>query len=120
MESLVDVQARDSCLMYLVHLTLAPPGVSPLPAETGRVLAARAPDVLEHVSVHPRARPHPVVGLFLRVASLEEAETTAERIWERAAAACPQLAGWHLRRAEVPLIAAAVEWFGPRSDFGPD
>ncbi|MEU5041315.1 hypothetical protein [Streptomyces griseorubiginosus] len=68
------------------------------------MLEATAPDVLEHVSVHPQARPHPVVGLFLRVTSLNEAESTAEDIWFRAAAVCPQLAGWRLHRAEAPLM----------------
>lgn len=91
--------------MYLVHLALVPPGDAPLPADIRQVLEATAPDVLEHVSVHRRAWPHPVIGLFLRVASLNEAETTAERIWERAAAASPQLAEWCLRRAEVPLVS---------------
>ncbi|MFJ4948490.1 hypothetical protein [Streptomyces sp. NPDC088760] len=68
------------------------------------MLEATAPDVLEHVSVHLQSRPHPVIGLFLRVASLNEAESTAEQIWVRAATACPQLAEWCLRRAEAPLM----------------
>ncbi|MEU8894094.1 hypothetical protein [Streptomyces sp. NPDC048442] len=90
--------------MYLVHLAVASPGDIPVPAEIKQLLAASAPDVLEHVSVHPRERPHPVIGLFLRVTSLNEAETTAELIWEHAVAASPRLAGWRLRRAEVPLV----------------
>lgn len=90
--------------MYLVHLTIASPGNAPLSAEIRQVLEAAAPDVLEHVGVHPQAWPHPVIGLFLRVASLNEAETTAERIWERAAAAFPQLTEWSLLSAEVPLL----------------
>lgn len=94
--------------MYLVHLVLAPPGDALLPAEIRQLLEAAAPDVLEHVSVHSQARPHAVIGLFLRLASLDEAETTAKQIWERAAAAFPQLAEWHLRRAEVPLVP--YEW----------
>lgn len=106
--------------MYLVHLALVPRGHALLPAEIRQVLEATAPDVLEHVSVHPQAWPHSVVGLFLRVASLNEAETTAERIWEGAAAACPGLAEWCLRRAEVPLFPHAFEWSDMDSDFGPD
>lgn len=90
--------------MYLVHLAVAPLGDARLPVEIRQTLEAIAPDVLEHVSVHAQARPHPVIGLFLRVASLNEAETTAKLIWERATAASPQLAAWRLRRAEVPLI----------------
>lgn len=95
--------------MYLVHLVLAPPGDAPLPAAIRQILEATAPDVLEHVSVHPQARPHPVIGLFLRLASLNEAEVTAKQIWERAAAACPQLTEWRLRRAEVPLVPYELE-----------
>ncbi|MEU7033765.1 hypothetical protein ABZ958_08800 [Streptomyces sp. NPDC046237] len=90
--------------MYLVQLTLAPRGDAPLSAEIKQVLEATAPDVLEHVSVHTQVRPHSVISLFLRVASLNEAETTAEQIWERAAAVCPQLTDWSLIRAEVPLL----------------
>ncbi|GGU24830.1 hypothetical protein [Streptomyces lavendofoliae] len=90
--------------MYLVHLVVSRPGDALLPAEIKQMLEATAPDVLEHVSVHLRSRPDPVIGLFLRVASLNEAESTAEQIWVRAAAACPQLAEWCLRRAEAPLM----------------
>ncbi|MEU3859267.1 hypothetical protein AB0F03_18135 [Streptomyces sp. NPDC028722] len=95
--------------MYLVHLAIAPSGDASLPAEIRQMLEATAPDVLEHVSVHPQARPHPVIGLFLRVASLDEAETTAEQIWVSAAAVCPQLAEWCLRRAEAPLLFYELE-----------
>lgn len=95
--------------MYLVHLAIASAGDSPLPAEIKHVLAATAPDTLEHVGVHPQAEPHLIISLFLRVLSLDEAETTAEQIWERAAAACPQLSDWSLVRAEVPLIPYDVE-----------
>ncbi|MGW0703987.1 hypothetical protein ACWD0A_32760 [Streptomyces sp. NPDC002867] len=89
--------------MYLVQLTLASPGDAPLPAELKQVLQATAPDVLEHVGIHFQAQPHLVISLFLRAASLNEAETTAEQIWERATASCSQLAEWPLLRAEVPL-----------------
>lgn len=95
--------------MYLVHLAIAPRGDARLPEQLGQALEATAPDVLEHVSVHSQAWPHLVIGLFLRVASLDEAETTAELIWERAAASCPQLAEWRLRRAEVPLLLFELE-----------
>ncbi|MEG3628668.1 hypothetical protein [Streptomyces poriticola] len=105
--------------MYLVHLTLVPPGDASLPTEIRQVLEATAPDVLEHVSVHPRARPHPVAGLFLRVASLNEAETTARWLWERAAAACPVLAEWRLRRAEVPLVPYDPNRSDIESGYGP-
>lgn len=95
--------------MYLVHLTIATAGDIALPAETKQVLASTAPDALEHISVHPRAGPHPVISLFLRAASLDEAETMAKQIWERAVAADSQLSEWFLLRAEVPLIPDDVE-----------
>ncbi|MFJ6694975.1 hypothetical protein ACIQM4_02740 [Streptomyces sp. NPDC091272] len=95
--------------MYLVHLAIASPGDACVPAEIRQALEAAAPDVLEHVSVHAQERPHPVIGLFLRVASLNEAERAAELIWARAAAACPQLTEWHLRSAEVPLLPIDVD-----------
>jgi hypothetical protein len=90
--------------MYLVHLVVSPPNDVALPDRIRQMLEASAPDVLEHVSVHLDARPHPVIGLFLRVASLNEAESAAEEIWVRAVAACPQLDEWCLRRAEAPLM----------------
>ena len=97
--------------MYLVHLAIAPSDDASLPAEIEirQMLEATAPDVLEHVSVHLQAQPHPVISLFLRVAFLDEAETTAEQIWERTAAASPQLTEWSLLRAEVPLLPYDLE-----------
>lgn len=95
--------------MYLVHLAIASPGDAPLPADIKKMLEAIAPDVLEHVGVHPQARPHSVISLFLRVASLSEAEATAEQIWERTVAAYSQLTEWSLIRAEVPLLPYDLE-----------
>ncbi|ASU79161.1 hypothetical protein CDG81_13660 [Actinopolyspora erythraea] len=90
--------------MYLVHLTITTAGDIALPAEIKQMLATTAPDALEHVSLHLQARPHPVISLFLRTASLQEAETMARQIWERAVDAIPQMSEWSLLRAEVPLI----------------
>lgn len=95
--------------MYLVHLTIAPQSDSSLPDEIKQILEATAPDVLEHVSVHPQTRPYPVISLFLRVTSLDEAEATAKHIWERAAAACSQLTELILLSAEVPLVPYDLE-----------
>ncbi|RSS45663.1 hypothetical protein [Streptomyces sp. WAC08241] len=89
--------------MYLVQLTLAPPGDAHPPAELARALHDAAPDVVEHAGVHTPTRSHLVVSLFLRAASLDEAEAAARRIWQRATASRPLLAAWSLRRAEVPL-----------------
>lgn len=95
--------------MYLVHLAIASPGDASLPADMREMFEAVAPDVLEHVSVHSQARPNSVISLFLRAASLDEAEAIAEQIWERAVAAYPQLAEWSLLRAEVPLFPYDLE-----------
>ncbi|WP_016906441.1 Rdx family protein [Streptomyces xiaopingdaonensis] len=95
--------------MYLVHLAISAPGDACPPAEIRQALESVASDVLEHVSVHPRTRRHLVIGIFLRVASLDEAEATAKLIWERAATAFPELAEWRLRRAEVPLLPFELE-----------
>ncbi|MEU5092816.1 hypothetical protein [Streptomyces sp. NPDC021356] len=97
--------------MYLVQLTLAPAGDArpPAEAELKQALHAAAPNIVEHVSVHTQTRPHLVVSLFLRAASLNEAEAAAKRIWQHAAASCTPLAAWSLRRAEVPLHPYDVE-----------
>jgi hypothetical protein len=97
--------------MYLVQLTLAPPGDAhpPAGAELKQALHDAAPDIIEHVSVHTQTRPHLVVSLFLRAASLDEAEAAAKRIWQHATANCTLLAAWSLRRAEVPLHPYDVE-----------
>ncbi len=75
--------------MYLVQLTLAPPGDAHPPAELARALHDAAPDVVEHAGVHTPTRSHLVVSLFLRAASLDEAEAAARRIWQRATASRP-------------------------------
>lgn len=97
--------------MYLVQLTLAPSGDAhpPAEAELKQALHDAAPDIVEHVSVHTKTRPHFVVSLFLRTASLDEAEAAAKRIWQHATASRTPLAAWSLRRAEVPLHPYDVE-----------
>ncbi|MFD5752236.1 hypothetical protein [Streptomyces sp. NPDC127033] len=95
--------------MYLVQLTLAPSGDAHPPPEIKQALHDAAPDVVEHVSVHTQTRPHLVVSLFLRAASLDEAEAAAKRIWQHATTNCTPLAAWSLRRAEVPLHPYDVE-----------
>jgi hypothetical protein len=95
--------------MYLVQLTLAPSGDAHPPAGIKQALHDAAPDVVEHVSVHTQTRPHLVVSLFLRAASLDEAEAAAKRIWQHATTSCSPLAAWSLRRAEVPLHPYDVE-----------
>lgn len=97
------VSQERNYVMYLVQLTVEPASQAVLPSDVGSMLQDAAPDDLEHVTVHAQTRPHPVVSLFLRGATLDEAETTASHIWERAQKEFPQLAEWRLVRAEVPL-----------------
>ncbi|MEU6315285.1 hypothetical protein [Streptomyces sp. NPDC047014] len=97
--------------MYLVHIHLsAPPDGGRLPRTTAADLTAHAEDRrnLLHISVHPDPEDHPVVGVYLRAASLTEAEAAAVRLWQRAQADTAPLAGWTLLRAEVPLLPHAL------------
>lgn len=106
-----------SKMTYLVHIHLAPrePGVA-LPAHTASTIATAAnhPRVL-HAVTHPLAEPHPVVGLYLQEATLDEAEAAARCIWQCALVTQPWLGQWQLVRAEVPLLGAAP-WAGPPWD----
>ncbi len=93
--------------MYLVHIHLwAPPACGRLPHTTAADIAGCAEDCegLLHISVHPEPEDHPVLGVYLRAASLAEAEAAAVRLWQLAQTALPSLVGWTLLRAEVPLL----------------
>ncbi len=105
--------------MYLVHARLrAPRPLSPpapgfclLPTETGRwAMSLAVPtDGVEHVAVHPRALPHPVLGLYLLADRLEAAEESARVLVARTLAAHPELSGWKLLGAQAPLVAPFYE-----------
>ncbi|MEU6492244.1 hypothetical protein ABZ890_17880 [Streptomyces sp. NPDC046984] len=96
-------------MTYLVHIHVAPcrPGAA-LPSYTASAIASTMdhPEVV-HVAVHPEAEPHPVIGVYLREATLELAEASARRIWRDAVSAQPRLADWELVHAEVPLIPSS-------------
>ncbi|MEV1092056.1 hypothetical protein [Streptomyces microflavus] len=89
--------------MYLVQLFITPIGDTSLPIEAKQAIETGAPEILEHVCVHDRTRPHTVISLFIRAASLGEAELAARQIWEHAISQSSRLARWTLLRAEVPL-----------------
>ncbi|MFI8266763.1 hypothetical protein [Streptomyces sp. NPDC085665] len=97
--------------MYLVHAGLRAPRDAFLPADLRSLILSRLGpnDGAEHVSVHPHARPDPVIGLYLRAGSLVEAEEHAAILIRLLLSRCPELADWTPSRAEVPFIAAAFE-----------
>ncbi|MFD7988403.1 hypothetical protein ACFV4M_34225 [Kitasatospora indigofera] len=97
--------------MYLVHARLRAPAGAELHASAGSLLRAFAvpADGLEHVAVHPRAEPDPVLGLYLLSPSLEEAEACAARLCRRAFDTLPRLAGWQLLSARAPMVTPFYE-----------
>ncbi|ANZ13862.1 hypothetical protein SNOUR_02710 [Streptomyces noursei ATCC 11455] len=104
--------------MYLIHAHLqGPPGAS-LPLETRSLVRSQTHDGdgVEHVTVHPDAVPHPVVGLYVRADSLAAAESRAARLC-RLLLGCARFDGWSLPVVEAPLVAPfyASRW----SDWGP-
>ncbi|MEV0218272.1 hypothetical protein [Streptomyces sp. NPDC050704] len=106
--------------MYLVHARLRTRGGRDLPADAGiSVLSQALPEErVEHVAVHPRAVPHPVLGLYLIADRLEVAERRAAEVCRRALLRCPQLAGWELVSAQVPLFAPHIEVTSAGSGLG--
>ncbi|MGE7386412.1 hypothetical protein ACQKM2_13145 [Streptomyces sp. NPDC004126] len=97
--------------MYLVHTGLRAPCDASVPTDLRSLIRSRLgpDDGIEHVSVHPRALPDPVIGLYLCAGSLREAEDRAAGLVRLLLSRCPELAGWTPSRPEVPLIAAAFE-----------
>ncbi|MEV8565843.1 hypothetical protein AB0436_09745 [Streptomyces sp. NPDC051322] len=97
--------------MYLVHVHLRThPRGEYLPEWTAPALAhcAAGFDGFEHVTVHAAEGPHPVIGLYLRAPSLEEAESAAEGLWWSAWSTHHRLRDWEFVRAEVPLLMPEV------------
>ncbi|MER5468339.1 hypothetical protein ABZX90_00990 [Streptomyces sp. NPDC002935] len=93
-------------MTYLVHIHLAPRDPDMLlPTLSAAAIAGSTthPGVV-HVVVHPLARPHPVIGLYIREATLDQAETSARQVWRHAVVSEPWLDNWDLVCAEVPLI----------------
>ncbi|MGW4905311.1 hypothetical protein [Streptomyces sp. NPDC004270] len=89
--------------MHLVHIFLLPhPRGVQLPGHTaGLVAASVAPgDSIEHVSVHPRTLPFPVVGVYVRANTLETAEASATAAWQRASQCDTELREWHFLCAQ--------------------
>ncbi|MFE9400650.1 hypothetical protein ACFYNY_02610 [Streptomyces sp. NPDC006530] len=91
--------------MYLVHARLLGPPGTPMPAAARELVnvKARPRDGLEHVTVHADARPHPVIGLYVRAADLASAEARAFALVRRTLAT-GVFDGWSLLDAHVPLV----------------
>jgi hypothetical protein len=103
--------------MYLIHARLLSPDGRALPPDAAAWTRghARPEDLLEHVSAHPLARPHPVLGFYILAGSLAQAEESTARMCRRALSGCPGLRGWTLLRAQAPLLMDPLG-HGP---FGP-
>ncbi|MFD7629962.1 hypothetical protein ACFV7Q_28750 [Streptomyces sp. NPDC059851] len=93
--------------MYLIHAQFRAPLGGTLPADAARraLALAQAGEGVEHVTAHPYAEPHPVLGLFLVAPSLHEAEGRAAGVCRRLLREHTGMTGWALVRAEVPLLA---------------
>jgi hypothetical protein len=92
-----------SGVVYLVHVRLFPPSAAAeLPADTAAAVAELSTGGVEHVCVHRRARPLPVVGMYLRGETPTAAEAAAEQAWLAAQRGHARLSGWHFITATAP------------------
>lgn len=106
--------------MYLVHVQVRSSAGSGLPADVaGRILATAVPDErIEHVAVHPYARPYPVLGVVLGADGLEQAEERAAAVVRRTLAAHAELREWEQVTAQAPLIGPFYELLLERESPG--
>lgn len=97
--------------MYLVHARLRAFQQTALPADMGAWMRAhtQAGDKVEHIVVHPTARPYPVLGLYLLADRLEHAEACAADVCRRVLRARAELADWELVDARAPMFAPFYE-----------
>ncbi|RSS57970.1 hypothetical protein [Streptomyces sp. WAC06614] len=103
--------------MYLIHAHLRAPTGASLPYDAARraLALARPEERIEHVSAHPLALPHPVLGFYVLADSLDTAEGRVAQVCLRLLRDCHELAGWVLHRAEAPLVAPLGQGLlGPR------
>ncbi|MER7049415.1 hypothetical protein ABT391_31760 [Streptomyces jumonjinensis] len=97
--------------MYLVHIHLRSPanGEALTRDIAAVVMAAGLEAGLEHVTVHTGGIPCPVIGIYVRAATLRAAEALAKEIWSRASDTDRRLSRWVPLRIEVPLLVPP-EW----------
>ncbi|MEU5592462.1 hypothetical protein [Streptomyces sp. NPDC020298] len=94
--------------MRLVHVRIRCPEGELSPENAARLIgrSAQEEEGVEHVAVHPDAENGPILGLFLTVPGVAEAERTAEAVCRRALADHEELAGFVLTVCEVALVSA--------------
>ncbi|MFD5570006.1 hypothetical protein [Streptomyces cadmiisoli] len=96
--------------MYLVHVQLSGPGDATFPDVPARdVLALAVPgDGIEHVSMHPLAKPHPTLGIWVLAASMPGAEIWASAFTLRLLHQHALFGKWTVVRAAAPSLAPLV------------
>ncbi|GAA3482924.1 hypothetical protein [Streptomyces yanii] len=96
--------------MYLIHAHLKGPTGAVLTDQTAELIHAWAlsQEQVEHVTAHPGAVPHPIVGVYVLADSLHQAEERVAAVCRRALRQEPSLSTWTLVRAEAPLLAPLV------------
>lgn len=93
--------------MFLVHVRLLPhPLGDPLPEYVAALMAAPDPTTegvgrVEHISLHPRAAPGPVIGVYVHARDPAAAEWVAVDAWRRSVTREPALHAWELTSPEV-------------------
>ncbi|MEU5307911.1 hypothetical protein [Streptomyces sp. NPDC021562] len=92
--------------MYLVHTELNHASGAPLTAAAAHAVAQA--DGVEHATVHPDARPHPVLALYTRARSAADAASVATQAWH-AAAARERWEDWTIISIRAYQIGPAAE-----------
>jgi hypothetical protein len=92
--------------MYLVHVQLRHQEGALLPIQAPSWIfdAARQAESVEHVVVHRPASATPVLGVYLLADRLEDAEQRAADLCRHVLYARPELSGWGVTDAQVPLL----------------
>ncbi|MER0242317.1 hypothetical protein AAHZ94_09815 [Streptomyces sp. HSW2009] len=97
--------------MYLVHVHLTADSRATLPEGAAALITECVghDEAVEHVVVHPAARGHVVVGVFVIAPSLAVAEAVAEAVCRRALHGREQWRGFTLTDCGVPFVASYYE-----------
>ncbi|MET9811773.1 hypothetical protein [Streptomyces sp. NPDC006355] len=75
--------------------------------------SAQVADRLEHVVVHGRARPYPVLGLYLVAERAEEARSVAHEVCRRTLTGHAMHPEWEVVGAELPVTPSPDRWPEP-------